>query len=272
VGNLPSAAVVESAAGGLRVQAVGDQVLAVAGAPSPLRVVGPTETDGAASENDSVRTVPMATAFALLDGEILTIGAPERGFRTYLAIRGGVETGSTLGSRSTDTMSGLGPQPLAAGQVLAAGRTTASNVVGDPELQPEYPDAGVTVLDIVPGPRDDWFDPAALAALCGQDWEVTPRSNRVGMRLTGEPLRRSRDGELPSEGTVAGAIQVPPEGQPVLFLADHPITGGYPVIGVVVDHQMDIAAQIPIGGHLRFQCVPRPPDALPPSRHSSPEK
>ena len=272
VGNLPSAAVVESAAGGLRVQAAGDQVLAVTGAPSPLSVVGLPETDGTASENDSVRTVPMATAFALLDGEILTIGAPERGFRTYLAIRGGVETGSTLGSRSTDTMSGLGPPPLTAGQVLAAGRTAASNVVGDPELQPEYPDTGVTVLDIVPGPRDDWFDPAALAALCGQDWEVTPRSNRVGMRLSGEPLRRSRDGELPSEGTVAGAIQVPPEGQPVLFLADHPITGGYPVVGVVVDHQLDIAAQVPIGGHLRFRCVSRPPDAFPPSRQSSPEK
>jgi biotin-dependent carboxylase-like uncharacterized protein len=270
VGNLPSAAVVESAAGGLRVQAVGDQVLAVAGAPSPLRVETPAEADG--SETGGVRTVPMATPFALLDGEILTIGAPERGFRTYLAVRGGVETGSTLGSRSTDTMSGLGPPPPAAGQVLAAGRTTASNVVGDPELQPEYPDAGVTVLDIVPGPRDDWFDPDALAALCGQDWEVTARSNRVGMRLSGEPLRRSRDGELPSEGTVAGAIQVPPEGQPVLFLADHPITGGYPVIAVVVDHQLDVAAQVPLGGHLRFRCVSRLEAALPSSRHSSPEK
>jgi KipI family sensor histidine kinase inhibitor len=256
VGNQPSAAVVESVAGGLRVQAVGDQVLAVAGAPSALTVMTPSDGDGDDSGNEQVRTVPMATAFALLDGEILTVGAPARGFRSYLAIRGGVDAESVLGSRSTDTMSGIGPAPLAAGQVLAAGRTTASNVVGDPEPQPEFPDAGVTVLDIVPGPRDDWFDAAALAALCGQDWEVTPRSNRVGMRLSGEPLRRSRDGELPSEGTVAGAIQIPPEGLPVLFLADHPITGGYPVIAVVVDHQLDIAAQVPIGAHLRFRCAP----------------
>ncbi|MEW9870990.1 carboxyltransferase domain-containing protein [Arthrobacter sp. HS15c] len=262
VGNEPSAAVVESVAGGLRVQAVGDQVLAVAGAPSELTVVTPSdasESDGQDSDGgqpEQVRTVPMATAFALLDGEILTIGAPERGFRGYLAIRGGAMADAVLGSRSTDTMSGIGPAPLAAGQLLGAGVAMSSNVVGNPELQPEFPDTGVTVLDIVPGPRDDWFEAAALESLCSQDWAVTPRSNRVGMRLDGTPLSRSRDGELPSEGTMAGALQIPPEGQPVLFLADHPITGGYPVIGVVVDHQLDLAAQVPIGGSIRFRWAP----------------
>lgn len=272
VGNDPSAAVVESVAGGLRVQAVGDQVLAVAGAPSALTVVTPSDVpDSGASDADAqddegdeseldrpdqVREVPMATAFALLDGEILTIGAPELGFRSYLAIRGGAAADAVLGSRSTDTMSGIGPAPLAAGQLLGAGAATSSNVVGNPELQPDFPDTGVTVLDIVPGPRDDWFDAAALESLCAQDWAVTPRSNRVGMRLDGEALSRSRDGELPSEGTMAGALQIPPEGQPVLFLADHPITGGYPVIAVVVDHQLDLAAQVPIGGSIRFRWAP----------------
>ena len=262
VGNQPNAAVVETVAGGLRVQAVGDQVLAVAGAPSALTVVTPSDlsdevdTEEGDTGDEKVREVPMATPFALLDGEILTVGAPERGFRSYLAIRGGAAAAAVLGSRSTDTMSGLGPAPLAAGQLLGTGAATSSNVVGNPELQPDFPDAGVTVLDIVPGPRDDWFDAAALESLCSQDWLVTPRSNRVGMRLTGEPLKRSREGELASEGTVAGALQVPPEGQPVLFLADHPITGGYPVIGVVVDHQLDLAAQIPIGGSIRFRWAP----------------
>jgi biotin-dependent carboxylase-like uncharacterized protein len=198
----------------------------------------------------------MATAFALLDGEVLTLGAPERGFRTYLAVRGGVDTKPVLGSRSTDTMSGIGPAPLAAGGFIRAGKATSSNVVGNPEVQPDFPDNGVTVLDIVPGPRDDWFDAAALELLCSQDWTVTPRSNRVGMRLDGKPLERSRNGELASEGTVAGALQIPPEGQPVLFLADHPITGGYPVAAVVVDHQLDLAAQVPIGGRIRFRWAP----------------
>ncbi|AOT05376.1 urea amidolyase [Arthrobacter sp. U41] len=261
VGNTPSAAAVESVAGGLKVQAIGDQVLAVAGAPAELTIEAPDgfgtddsdDTDEETGSGPSRRTVAMATPFALLDGETLTIGAPESGFRSYLAVRGGVDTAPVLGSRSTDTMSGIGPAPLAAGQLLAAGGEAESGVVGSPELQPEYPGTGVTVLDVVPGPRADWFDAGALESFCGQDWEVTPQSNRVGMRLQGTPLRRTRQGELASEGTVAGALQVPPEGLPVLFLADHPITGGYPVIAVVVDAQLDRAAQVPIGGKIRFR-------------------
>ena len=84
------------------------------------------------------------------------------------------------------------------------------------------------------------------------------------MRLNGTPLQRSRTGELPSEGTVAGALQVPPEGLPVLFLADHPITGGYPVIGVVVDSPAGPAAQIPIGGKIRFRWAASDLAGLPP--------
>ncbi|WP_427174975.1 5-oxoprolinase/urea amidolyase family protein [Arthrobacter sp. 92] len=249
VGNAPSAAAIETVAGGLKVRAAGDQVLAVAGAPSELSIDSVPDSAG----DTWHRTVPMATPFALLDGETLTLGVPQSGFRAYLAVRGGVDVAPVLGSRSTDTMSGIGPAPLAAGQVLAAGGEAESGVVGHPELQPEYPGAGVTVLDVVPGPRADWFDQAALEAFAAQDWSVLPQSNRVGMRLEGTPLQRTRQGELPSEGTVAGALQVPPEGLPVLFLADHPITGGYPVIAVVVDSQLDLAAQVPIGGKIRFR-------------------
>jgi KipI family sensor histidine kinase inhibitor len=258
VGNAPSAAVIETVSGGLKVQAVGDQVLAVSGAPSELTIEPSADGEPVPS-----RTVPMATPFALRDGEVLSLGQPSAGFRSYVALRGGVDAAPVLGSRSTDTMSGIGPAPLAAGQLFASGGDAESGVVGNPEFQPDFPGSGVTVLDIVPGPRADWFDEEALAALCGQDWEVTPRSNRVGMRLQGTPLQRSRKDELPSEGTVAGAIQMPPEGLPVLFLADHPITGGYPVIAVVVDHQLDLAAQVPIGGSIRFRIVPE---------HGAPER
>ncbi|WP_311764420.1 carboxyltransferase domain-containing protein [Arthrobacter ipis] len=264
VGNAPSAAAIETVSGGLRLQAVGDQVLAVAGAPSALTVVTPsaapteTETDPAETGDTEARqrTVPVAAPFALLDGEILTIGVPAAGFRSYVAVRGGVDAPPVLGSRSTDTMSGIGPKPLAANQLLPSGGAAESGVVGSPEIQPDYPGEDVTVLDIILGPRADWFDQAAIDSLCAQDWTVKPESNRVGMRLQGTPLERSRTGELPSEGTVAGAIQMPPEGLPVLFLADHPITGGYPVIGVVVDDQLDLAAQIPIGGSIRFRIAP----------------
>ncbi|MDQ0866875.1 5-oxoprolinase subunit B/C family protein [Arthrobacter globiformis] len=280
VGNAPSAAAIETVSGGLRVQAVGDQVLAVAGAPSILTVVTPSASPDAADTGEiqngdsqnRQRTVPVAAPFALLDGEILTIGVPDAGFRSYIAIRGGVDAPPVLGSRSTDTMSGIGPKPLAAGQLLPSGGAAESGVVGSPEIQPDYPHGGVTVLDIVPGPRADWFDQAAIDSLCSQDWTVKPESNRVGMRLQGTPLQRSRTGELPSEGTVAGAIQMPPEGLPVLFLADHPITGGYPVIGVVVDHQLDLAAQVPIGGSIRFRIAPESAAATAGPSEEAPER
>jgi KipI family sensor histidine kinase inhibitor len=268
VGNTPSAAAIETVAGGLTVQAVGDQVLAVAGAPSDLVI----ETESDTEAGPFQRTVPMATPFALLDGETLTLGAPGSGFRSYLAVRGGVDAAPVLGSRSTDTMSGIGPAPLAAGELLAAGGEADSGVVGSPELQPDFPGTGVTVLDVVPGPRADWFDQAALDSFAGQEWSVTPQSNRVGMRLDGTALLRSRTGELPSEGTVAGALQVPPEGLPVLFLADHPITGGYPVIAVVVDSQLDLAAQVPIGGKIRFRWSPAGSTPSGRPEHLTPER
>lgn len=274
VGNAPSAAAIETVAGGLRVQAIGDQVLAVAGAPSALTVVTPSASpdEETGDTEDRQRTVPVAAPFALLDGEILTVGVPDAGFRSYVAVRGGVDVPAVLGSRSTDTMSGIGPKPLAAGQLLPSGGAAESGVVGSPEIQPDYPSGGVTVLDIVPGPRADWFDQAALDSLCAQDWTVKPESNRVGMRLQGTPLKRSRAGELPSEGTVAGAIQMPPEGLPVLFLADHPITGGYPVIGVVVDHQLDLAAQVPIGGSIRFRIAPKQTSPVQTSHEQTPPR
>jgi allophanate hydrolase subunit 2 len=113
-------------------------------------------------------------------------------------------------------------------------------------------------VDVLAGPRTDWFTPAALEVLCGQEWEVTAQSNRVGLRLRGpQPLERAVAGELASEATVAGALQVPPTGQPVLFMADHPVTGGYPMLACVAAHHLDLAAQVPVGGRLRFRLLPQ---------------
>jgi len=111
-------------------------------------------------------------------------------------------------------------------------------------------------LDVVLGPRTDWFTAQALQTLTGQTWRVTPQSNRIGMRLEGaQPLERRNPAELPSEGTVVGAIQVPISGQPVLFLADHPLTGGYPVIASLASYHLDLAAQIPVDCRIQFRVV-----------------
>lgn len=157
-----------------------------------------------------------------------------------------VVTGSVLGSRSTDLLSGLGPAPLAAGDLVHAGPAAGS-------VRPvEAPVRTDGVLRVVPGPRDDWFTGGA-DALTGASWTVSGTSNRVGLRLTGEvPVAREHAGEIASEGMVAGSVQVPPDGQPVMFLRDHAVTGGYPVIATVIPEDLDAAAQLPPGTTVTF--------------------
>ncbi len=114
------------------------------------------------------------------------------------------------------------------------------------------PDGEVTVR-LLPGPRADWLTTASLDLLGTAAWTVTAESNRVGLRLAGPPLTRRVDGELASEGLTRGALQVPPSGAPVLFLADAPVTGGYPVAGYVADADVDRCAQLRPGQALRFR-------------------
>jgi biotin-dependent carboxylase-like uncharacterized protein len=269
VGNAEGAAGIELLFGGLELEALTDQVLAVAGAAVPLQI-----TPGADSKEDRHRTTaarhPACDApFALLAGERLTVGTPTAGLRSYIGVRGGLGGPDALGSRSTDTMSGIGPELLEAGTILPVHAAKPGSVVGHPEVSPLPIQDGATVLRVVPGPRQDWFSTDTLQDFLAQEWTVTPKSNRIGLRLNGQPLSRSRDGELASEGTVRGAVQVPPEGQPVLFLSDHPVTGGYPVIAVVVHADLDKAAQLPPGTTVRFTAA-APPAELPETPKESP--
>ncbi|MBL0703919.1 carboxyltransferase domain-containing protein [Sinomonas sp. JC656] len=269
VGNEPGAAGLESLFGGLELRAREDQVLAVTGAQVPLRItVAPTpHTDpstrghGPSAQGSDpsprparVREAPLDAPFALLAGETLAVGAPTQGLRTYIAVRGGLDVPHLLGSASADSLSGIGPAPLAAGDELAVLPPRGAHVVGFPEVPPPLPGAhgAVTELRVIPGPRQDWFTRESLASFAEQEWTVTAQSNRVGVRLDGTPLKRSLKGELVSEGTARGAVQVPASGLPVLFLADAPVTGGYPVIGVVVSADLDLAAQLPPGAKVRF--------------------
>jgi biotin-dependent carboxylase-like uncharacterized protein len=189
------------------------------------------------------------------DGQMISLGVPRSGLRSYLAVRGGIDVSPVLGSRSYDVMSQIGPHPLRPGDVLPVGALT-----GDyPELEqaPVPPIAGGTVdLRVVPGPREDWLvDPDALVH---NPWMTTDRSDRIGMRLTGSPLRHRNPGrELPSEGAVRGAIQIPPNGLPVILGPDHPVTGGYPVAGVIVDADIDRLAQVRPGQQVRLHWARR---------------
>jgi biotin-dependent carboxylase-like uncharacterized protein len=239
VANDEGAAAVEVLLGGLAVRAMSLLTVALAGAPAQASV------DGTLVGHHSI--------INLRPGAVLRLAAPPTGLRTYLAVRGGIDVAPVLGSRGTDTLSGIGPPPLQAGDVLPVGPEPIALPVID--VAPvRLPPGDTVVLRAVLGPRADFVtDPAELT---GTTWTASSRSDRIGMRLEGGKLRRVDDAEMPSEGMVRGAIQVPPGGEPVVFLADHPVTGGYPVVATVCDADVDRAAQVRPGQGVRFVIVP----------------
>ncbi|KUJ65495.1 allophanate hydrolase [Streptomyces albus subsp. albus] len=236
VGNPESAATLETTLTGCAVRVRRAVTAAVTGAGCPVTVDG--------------RPAPWGAALRVPAGAVLELGAAVRGVRSYLAFGGGVAAEPQLGSRSTDVLSGLGPEPLRGGGVVPLGAP-----YGPPPAVDAPPRAGLAaelVLPVLPGPRRDWFTGGALRTLTTAGYRVSAASNRIGLRTEGPALERARQGELPSEGMVLGALQVPPDGRPVLFLADHPTTGGYPVVGVVPERFLDAAAQALPGTPVRF--------------------
>jgi len=237
--NPESAAALEVLLGGLEVEAVGGAVwFCVTGAPAPVTIDG--------------RDVGPYSVVAAPEGSRVRLGTPPSGLRSYLAVRGGIDVPEVFGSRSHDVLSGLGPAPVAVGDELPVGPAPAAFPHVD-HLPPRSFDDEV-VLSAVRGPRDTWVTDAD--ALVSKVWTASDLSNRVGMRLNGHQISHlDADRQLPSEGVYRGGIQVPPSGEPVLFLADHPVTGGYPVVAVVVDADVDRAAQVRPGQKVRFRWV-----------------
>jgi biotin-dependent carboxylase-like uncharacterized protein len=234
VGNPEGAAVIEITVGGLVITVDRLAWIAVAGAPTQLEVGG--------------RPTASHTPIALQPGIELRVDPPAYGVRNYLAIRGGLRVPKTLRSRSTDVLSGLGPAPLRPGDRLEVGRPRAR--MPGVELAP--PHQPRKRLELQPGPRRDWFTDQAWAALIGQPWTVSVDADRVAVRLDGPVVDRRIHDELPSEGLLRGAVQVPRSGRPLIFLADHPVTGGYPVIAVLTERAADHAAQLRPGEMVRF--------------------
>jgi len=233
VGNGPGAAALEVTFGGLAVRA-----------EHGVTVV----TTGARCDGETPHNAPVW----LPAGAELRLGPPKAGLRTYLAVRGGITVDPVLGSRSTDILAGLGPDVIAEGDNIPVGETECP--MPGVEVAPvRDPSGEELVVKVLAGPRQDWFAADAWTTLTGQSYTVSGDCDRVGARLDGSPLERSHTGELPSEGMMRGALQVPPAGTPVLFLADHPVTGGYPVIGYVIDEDVDLCAQLRPGQTVRFR-------------------
>jgi biotin-dependent carboxylase-like uncharacterized protein len=238
VGNEETAACLELTFGGAALRFLRSTIFAITGAPTPARLSG--------------ITVGTDQWFSAERDEVLQVGVPTHGVRTYIAVGGGLEIPLTMGSRSCDTLSGLGPPPLRTGQRLSVGPRRVS--------PPDSPDCVTSPVPCGPsvevryrrGPRDDWFDAAMFDLFQAARWTLSTESNRVGARLIGPAITVNRDGQLPSEGMVLGSIEIPPSGQPIVFLADHPTTGGYPVIGVVEEDDVAVLAQTRPGATVQF--------------------
>lgn len=236
VGNPADAAVLETTLGGVALRVSGSTVVAVTGAPAAVTVDG--------------RPRPLAEPVHVSAGQTVRVGPATSGLRSYVAFAGGVDVAPVLGSRSTDTLSGLGPPPLRAGDRLELGEPVGSPHGVDVPVVHRYPDE--VRVRVVPGPRIDWFSDDVLARLTEGAYTVSSHSNRIGLRLEGAPLPRRQDDELPSEGLVLGAVQVPASGQPLVFLNDHPTTGGYPVVAVVLPEDLRACAQLRPGASVRL--------------------
>jgi len=230
VGNLETAATVEITLGGLSIRLLAPATVALTGAPCP----------GGPAWNAPV---------SLPAGSRVSLAAPAAGLRSYLAVRGGFAVPAVLGSRSTDLLAGLGPLALAAGVRLPVGAEVAGEPAGEPAAPRPVRSGPVRVL---PGPRQHWLDDPA--ELYGQVWTVRPDSNRIGIRLAGRPVRR-RAGELPTEPTLPGAIQLPPDGLPIILFRDGPVTGGYPVVGVLAEAELDRIGQLRPGDAVRLSSL-----------------
>jgi biotin-dependent carboxylase-like uncharacterized protein len=238
VGNPEDAAGLEVLAGAAVFRVDGPAVVAVTGARGAVAV----------NDQPEARNV----ALRLAKGDVLRLGRATHGLRSYLAVRGGVDVTPVLGSRSYDQLGGIGPAPLRAGDSLPIGaepdRAPFWEVAPVREIGPE------STLRVVTGPRDGWLLPPGIGQLTGETWTVLPMSDRTGLRLSGPRIGR-RDGELRSEGLVPGAVQVPADGAPIVLGPDAGVTGGYPVVAVVVDADLGVLGQLAPGGRVRFRLL-----------------
>lgn len=227
LGNESDSAVIEHFGGELRLTSTRNHALVVTGASGPITIDG--------------RPIEVGRVFELPEGGVLTIGPAVVGLRYVIGVAGGFDVPAVLGSRSRDTLSHIGPEPLEAGSRLGVGLSTATAWTG--HIDPVLPNRDFQ-LRLSLGPRDDWFTNESIARLFTSTWRVDALSGRVGIRLEGPTLERNRTEELLSEGVVRGSVQVTNSGMPIILGPDHPVTGGYPVIGVIKDSDTDFLAHV----------------------------
>jgi antagonist of KipI len=247
VGNDEKAAVVETTLMGLRVNVLREAVMAVTG--GDLRARKDREP------------LPMWRSIVAREGETIAFSGPRSGFRAYIAVAGGISVPTVMGSRSTYLSSGLGGfegRPLRTGDILAAepvndGMRFAGRTF-DPESVPGY--SSPWRLRVVWGPQDEHFSEEGRRTFTTSGFTVSPDSDRTGIRLKGPVIARKPEvGEsIISEGIVAGAIQVPGDGHPIIILGET-ASGGYRKIATIISADLPLLGQITPGDTVAFEAV-----------------
>jgi biotin-dependent carboxylase-like uncharacterized protein len=247
VGNDGNAAVVETTLMGLRIKVLRDTVVAVTGGDLQAR--------------KGSEPLPLWRSHLVREGETIAFSGPASGFRSYLAVAGGIQVAAVMGSRSTNLASGFGGfegRPLRKGDILAAdpvkGLTRYADRVFLPEAVPTY--SAHWRLRVVWGPQDDHFSEEGRQTFVTAAFTVSPDSDRTGIRLRG-PLVRRMPGlaeSIISEGILSGAIQVPGDGQPIIILGET-ASGGYRKIATVISSDLPLLGQITPGDEVLFEAV-----------------
>jgi antagonist of KipI len=237
VGNPRVEAAVEIGMGGLRLRCLEDWIVAICGA-------------------DLGVGLPLWKSIRVRKGDELFFRSAVRGVWATLALAGGLAAEPVLGSRSTDLRAMLGGKALAKGDLLRAGPPRASTRDGRSLLPSDVPTISEpAVVRVVLGPQDEMFSEETVKSFLSAPFEVTPQSNRMGYRLAGAALRPLRTEDILSEAVATGSIQVPPDGQPIVLLADRQTTGGYPKIATVISTDLGAMAQARIGSKVHFRTV-----------------
>lgn len=204
--------------------------------------------------------LPLWTSVQVTGGSTLTFKGLRKGCRAYLAVAGGFEVPSVMGSLSTYTrgkMGGYDGRALKAGDVLDTGRPAASfQLLANRRVElPGEDDSGETRIRVVPGPQEEAFTPEGINTFYSNVYQVTNECDRMGYRLQGEAITHVTGGDIISDGIAMGAIQVPGHGMPIVMMADRQTTGGYTKIANVITADLPKMAQTKPGDQITFHRV-----------------
>lgn len=243
-GNCDSAPILEMTVLGVTARFTQDTVVCVSGA------------DFGAKIND--KPIKRNKAYKINNGDILSMGAAKSGMRAYLAVAGGIVGEYVFGSASTNLKFAFGGhfgKKLQSGDVLSIG--TGAFPLGEIDKWeiPESEYSKDAQLRVVLGPQNEMFTDEDIRLFLSQEYEVTAQSDRMGIRLSGEPLKSKNGMDIISDGIVFGSVQVPNSGEPIILMADHQTTGGYAKIATVISVDLPRASQLSAGNTVRFKSV-----------------